>query len=174
MHRFCSPTCLALIMLTLPWQSLPACAQQQAPDLVPFKATFVAHPQPTVVPTDPVLVTQPTTLAGQSDLWGAFTGTVLTTVHRGLDGKPLFATVMGNWTMANGDALSVEITLLYPPQAASGGPQFEGALAVVNGNGRFLGARGSGFLTGSSQTDPTSGQVSVSVTVEGNLTTPKS
>ena len=40
----------------------------------------------------------------------------LATLHRGVDEKPLYATVVGEWSMANGDALSIEVIDLFVPQ----------------------------------------------------------
>jgi hypothetical protein len=173
MHCYWISISRALILLALAGTAVPGFAQQPAKTVVPFKLSFVGQPQPIVVATDPTIVAQPITLTGQSDLFGPFTGVALATVHRGVDEKPLFATVTGEWSMANGDALSVQITIVYPPQPPPGGPAFEAALLITNGKGRFLGARGSGFLTGSAQMDPATRQVSNTVSAEGLITPPK-
>src|SRR5512141_2846374 len=106
MHRLWNPISLALIMFALPWGAAPGLAQQPAQDLVPFKVSWTGQNQPTVIATDPAIVSQPTTVKGQSDLFGAFTGVSLSTLHMGVDGKPHYATIVGEWSMANGDALS--------------------------------------------------------------------
>jgi hypothetical protein len=174
MNRLWNPISLGLIMLALPWSAVPGFAQQPATDLVPFKASWTGQNQPTVVATDPAVVSQPTTLRGQSDLFGPFTGVSLATLHMGVDGKPLCATVVGEWTMANGDALSIEIPAdLFLPQPVPGGPLFEGALIITNGKGRFQGARGSGFIQGVLQTDPVTRQGTVILSAEGLITRPK-
>ena len=174
MHRLWRPTGLALIMFALPWSVATGAAQQPAKDLVPFKASWTGQNQAMVVATDPTLVSQPTTLNGQSDLFGPFTGVSLATLHRGVDEKPLYATVVGEWSMANGDALSIEVIDLFVPQTTAGAPLFEAVLVITNGKGRFLGARGSGFLTGTLQVDPVTRQGTVIISAEGLVTRPKS
>jgi hypothetical protein len=173
MNRLWNPIALALIVLALPWGAVPGFAQQPAKDLVPFKASWTGQNQPIVIGTDPAIVSQASTVAGQSDLFGAFTGVMLGTQRMGIDGKPLFATVMGEWSMANGDALSVEITALFPPQTTPGSPVIEAAFVITNGKGRFLGARGSGFITGVLQVDPVTRHETRINSVEGLITRPK-
>jgi hypothetical protein len=172
MNRSWNPISLGLVLLALPWSAAPRFAQQPAKDLVPFKASWTGQSQPIAVATDPALVSQPTTLTGQSDLFGAFTGVSLATVHQGVDGKNLYATIVGEWSMANGDALSIEVIDLFVPPTP-GGPLFEAALIITNGKGRFLGARGSGFIRGTLQTDPVTHQGMVILSAEGLITRPK-
>lgn len=151
-----------------------AVAQQPAKDLVPFKVSWTAQNQMIVVPTDPMIVSFPSTVTGQSDLFGVFTGVALATQHLGVDGKSLFSTVVAEWTLASGDSLSVELpAAVFLPQTTPGGPLFEGALIITNGKGRFLGARGSGFLKGVHQTDPVTGKGTVVLSAEGLITRPK-
>jgi hypothetical protein len=173
MNRLWNPISLGLIMLSLTGAVAPGFAQQPANDLVPFKLSFTAQNQEFPIATDPPIVSVHAAVTGQSDLLGAFTGVALVTRHLGLDGKPLFTTAVDEWSMANGDALSVEITVLFPPQASPGGPVLEGVLVITNGKGRFLGARGSGFVTGTLQTDPVTRQGSVVISGEGLITRPK-
>jgi hypothetical protein len=178
MHRLWNPISLALITLTLPWSAAPGFAQQPARDLVPFKVSWMGAPLPGSGPsniaTDPAIVSFPATVTGQSDLFGAFTGVALATQHQGIDGKPQFSTVVGEWTMASGDSLSIEIPAnVYLPQTTPGGPLFEGALVITNGKGRFLGARGTGFIRGVLQTDPVTRQGTVILSAEGLITRPK-
>jgi hypothetical protein len=151
-----------------------AVAQQPAKDLVPFKASWTGQSQPIAIPTDPAIVSFPSAVTGQSNLFGAFTGVALATQHLGIDGKPLFSTVVAEWTMPNGDALSIEIpAVVFLSQPTPGGPVSEGALLITNGKGRFLGARGSGFFKQTLQTDPVTGQASLSLSAEGLITRPK-
>jgi hypothetical protein len=86
-----------------------------------------------------------------------------------VDGSRLSGTVVGLWTAAKGDTLSVHLTNLFLPQTALGAPVFEGAFTISNGTGRFLGAIGSGFAKGTF--DPKTSAVTVSV--EGLITRPK-
>jgi hypothetical protein len=156
--------------------ALPAAQAQQTPakDLVPFKASWTAQNQPIVIATDPTIVAFPSTLTGQADLFGAFTGVALSTQRLSVDGKPLVSTVVAEWTMAGGDSLSIEVpAVVFLPQTTPGGPLFEGALVVTNGKGRFLGARGSAFVKGVLQTDPVTGKGTVTLTAEGLITRPK-
>jgi hypothetical protein len=155
--------------------ALPAAQAQQTPakDLVPFKVSSTAQNQAFVIATDPTIVSLPSTVTGQSDLFGAFTGASLATQHLGVDGRPLYVTVVGEWTMANGDALSVEVINVFVPQATPGAPLIEGVLTVTNGKGRFLGARGSGFVKGAVQKDPVTGKEAVTLSMEGLITRPK-
>jgi hypothetical protein len=173
MNRLWNPISLALIMLSLLGVAAPGFTQQPANDLVPFKASWTGQNQPIVIATDPAIVSQPSTVTGQSDLLGAFAGVMLGTLRMGIDGKPLFATVKGEWSMANGDALAVEITALFPPQTTAGNPVTEAALVITNGKGRFLGARGSGFITGVLQVDPVTRHETRILSVEGLITRPK-
>jgi hypothetical protein len=173
MNRLRNPISLALILLPVLGATAPRFAQQPAKDLVPFKASWTGQNQPIVIATDPAIVSQAGTLMGQSDLFGAFTGVALGTLHMDVGGKPLFATVVGEWSMANGDALSVEITGLFPPQTTPGSQLLEGALVITNGKGRFLGARGTGFITGVLQVDPVTRHETRINSVEGLITRPK-
>jgi hypothetical protein len=155
--------------------ALPVAQAQQTPakDLVPFKTSSTALNQAFVIATDPPIVSLPSTVTGQSDLFGAFTGSSLATQHLGVDGRPLYITVVGEWTMANGDALSVEVLNVSLPPTAPGGPGIVGALTITNGKGRFLGARGSGFIRGSVQRDAVTGKETVILTAEGLITRPR-
>src|SRR5882672_2952045 len=109
MHRRWNVIGLALMPLLLPWSAAPGFAQQPAKDLVPFKASWTAQNQPIVIATDPTIVAFPSTLTGQSDLFGAFTGVALSTQRLSVDGKPMVSTVAAEWTMAGGDSLSIEV-----------------------------------------------------------------
>jgi hypothetical protein len=171
MHRLWNPIGLALILLSLPWGAAPGFAQQPAKDLdlVPFQAAYIVASQLISVPVAPPVVAQPGTLTGQSDLLGPFTGVALANIQMGVDGTRLFNNVVGLWTAANGDTLSVHLTNLFLPQTAPGAPVFQGAFTIANGTGRFLGATGSGFSKGTF--DPKTGAVTVSV--EGLITRPK-
>jgi hypothetical protein len=179
MHRLWNPISLALITLTLSWAAGPGFAQQPATDLVPFKASWMGVTPPGSGPfntaTYPAIVSFPGIQTGQSDLFGAFTGVSLATQRLGVDAKPLYSTVVAEWTMANGDALSVEIpAFVYVPQTAPDAPLLEGAFLNTNGKGRFLGARGSGFVKGVPQLDPvTRERTGTIVSVEGLITRPK-
>jgi hypothetical protein len=174
MNRLWIPISRALIMLSLPWGAAPGFAQPPPNDLVPFKLSYTIQNQAFPIATDPPIVSFPSTVTGQSDLFGAFTGAALSTQHLGADGKPLFATVVGEWTMASGDALSVEIPAIVGlPQPTPGGPLAEGVLIITNGKGRFLGARGSGFLKVVLQMDPVTRQGTVILSAEGLITRPK-
>jgi hypothetical protein len=76
--------------------------------------------------------------------------------------------------MAGGDSLSIELpAVLFLPQTTPGGPLFEGALFITNGKGRFLGARGSGFVKGVLNTDPATRVGTVVLTAEGFITRPR-
>jgi hypothetical protein len=168
-----------LIALALLGSAIPGFAQQPAQDLVPFKVSWMGAPLagsgPSHIATDPAIVSLPATVTGQSDLFGAFTGVALATQHLGVDGQPQFSTVVGEWTMASGDSLSIELPAnVYLPQTTPGGPLLEGALVITNGKGRFLGARGSGFLKGVAQIDPVTRQVTgMLLSAEGLITRPK-
>src|SRR5438094_2085975 len=89
MKRFWNPISLALILLSLLWGAVPSFAQTA--NLVAFKASWTGVNAPTVVATEPAVVSQPTTLSGQSDLFGPFTGVALSTLHQGVDGNSLYA-----------------------------------------------------------------------------------
>jgi hypothetical protein len=155
--------------------ALPAARAQQPPakDLVPFKVSWTAQNQPSVIATDPVIVSLPSTATGHSDLIGAFSGVALATQRLGVDGRPLYVTVVGEWTTANGDAISIEVVDVFLPQTTPGGPVVVGAVIITNGKGRFLGARGSGFIQGTLQKDPVTGKETVILTAEGLITRPK-
>jgi hypothetical protein len=179
MHRGWNPISLALITLTLPWSAAPSFAQQPAQDLAPFKVSWMGAPPlgsgPSNIATDPAIVSFPSLVTGQSDLFGAFTGVALATQHLGVDGKPQFSTVVAEWTMVSGDSLSIALpAIVYVPQPTPGAPLLEGAFVITNGKGRFLGARGSGFLKGVLQTDPVTRQVTGTLlSAEGLITRPK-
>jgi hypothetical protein len=174
MNRLRHPIGVALILLVLPWGAAPGFAQQPTKDLVPFKVNWTPQYQAFAIATDPVIVSFPSTVTGQSDLFGAFTGVALLTQRLGVDGKPLFATVVHEWTMANGDALSIEVPgMVGLSQITPGGPVLAGALIITNGKGRFLGARGSGLIKGVPQTDPVNGKQTVILSAEGLITRPK-
>jgi hypothetical protein len=171
MNRFWNRISLALFTLALPWSAAPGFAQQPAKDLVPFKASWTSQSQPIVIATDPPIVASPVTLTGQSDLFGPFTGVGLATRHLGVDGNDLFVTAVGEWSMANGDALSYEVTAVFTPQGAPGSNV--GAILITNGKGRFLGARGSAFYTATAQTDPVTRLRTIVISAEGLITRPK-
>jgi hypothetical protein len=178
MHRLWNPISLALITLTLPGSAAPGFAGQPAQDLVPFKVSWMGAPAPgsvsSNIATDPAFVSIPSIVTGQSDLFGAFTGVALATQHLGIDGKPQFSTVVGEWTMANGDSLSIELPAnVYLPQTTPGGSLLEGVLVITNGKGRFLGARGTGFLRAVQQMDPVTHQGPVILSAEGLITRPQ-
>jgi hypothetical protein len=159
-------------MLSLPWGAAPGFAQQpsQVMDLLPFRAAYTVSSQLISVPVAPPVVAQPGTITGQSDLLGPFTGVALANIQLGVDGTRLFNNVVGLWTAANGDTLSVHLTNLFPAQTAPGTPVFQGAFTISNGTGRFMGATGSGFSKGT--LDPKTGVVTVSL--DGLITRPKS
>jgi hypothetical protein len=171
MNRFTRSASLLLVGLAPLALTLPGLAQQPAKDLdmVPFQAAYVVSSQLISVPVAPPVVAQPGTLTGQSDLLGPFTGVALANIQLGVDGTRLFSNVVGLWTAANGDTLSVHLTTLVLPQTAPGAPVFQGAFTVSNGTGRFLGATGSGFSKGT--LDPATGAVTVSLV--GIITRPK-
>jgi hypothetical protein len=173
MNRLGNPICLTLITLAATWVAAPSFAQQPVKDLVPFKCSWTVQNQPTVVATDPAIVSLPSTATGQSDLFGAFSGVAVATQRLGVDGRPLYVTVVGEWTMANGDAISLEVLDVFLPPTAPGGPGVVGAVIITNGKGRFLGARGSGFVRGTLQKDPVTGAETVILTAEGLITRPK-
>jgi hypothetical protein len=170
MHRLWNPIALTL-MLSLPWGAAPGFAQQpsQVMDLVPFHAAYTVSSQLISVPVAPAIVAQPGTITGQSDMLGPFTGVAFANIQLGIDGTRLFNNVVGLWTGANGDSLSVHLTNLFPAQAAPGTPVFQGAFLITNGTGRFMGATGSGFSKGT--LDPKTGVVTVSL--DGIITRPK-
>jgi hypothetical protein len=171
MNRLWNPISLTLSVLALPWVAAPSFAQQPAKDmdLVPFQAAYTVSSQLIAVPVAPPVVAQPGTLTGQSDLLGPFTGVALANIQLGVGGTRLFNNVVGLWTTANGDTLSVHLTNLFPAQAAPGVPVFQGAFTISNGTGRFQGATGSGFSKGT--LDPKTGVVTVSL--DGLITRPK-
>lgn len=179
MNRSWNLTSLALIALALPCGTARSAAQPPAPDLVPFKVSWMGAPAPgsgpSSIATDPAIVSLPSVVTGQSDLFGPFTGAALATQHLGVDGKPLYSTVVAEWTMASGDALSIELSaIVYLPQPTPGGPTSEGAFVITNGKGRFLGARGSGFLRQVLQIDPVTHQVTGALlSAEGFITRPR-
>jgi hypothetical protein len=172
MHRLWSLVSLALITLALPGAAAPSSAQPPAQELVPFKLSYTGQNQPIYIATDPTTVSLPTTLKGQSDLFGEFTGVSLGTSQLGVDGKRLYVTVVGEWSMGNGDALSVQLIEIFGPQAPDR-PAFEGVLIITNGKGHFLGARGSGFVKGTLKRDPVTNQGTFVTEVEGLITRPK-
>jgi hypothetical protein len=172
MHRLWNPISLTLIMLSLTGAVAPSFAQQPAKELVPFKASWTSQTQPIVIATDPVILSESITLTGQSDLFGPFTGVALATRHLGVDGNPLFVTSVAEWSMANGDSLSYESINVFAPQGATGGST-HGAILITNGKGRFLGARGSAFVTTTALTDPVTRLRTIVVSAEGLITRPK-
>jgi hypothetical protein len=171
MNRLTRSTSLLLAALAPLALALPGLAQQpsQVMDLVPFQAAYNVSSQLISVPVAPPVVAQPGTITGQSDLLGPFTGVALANIQLGVDGTRLFSNVVGLWTAANGDTLSVHLTNLFPPQPGPGVPVFQGAFTITNGTGRFLGATGSGFSKGT--LDPATGAVTVSLV--GIITRPK-
>jgi hypothetical protein len=171
MNRLTRSATLLLVGLAPLALTLPGLAQQPAQllDLVPFQAAYTVSSQLIPVPVAPPVVAQPGTITGQSDLLGPFTGVALANIQMGVDGTRLFNNVVGLWTAANGDTLSVHLTNLFPPQPGPGVPVFQGAFTISNGTGRFLGATGSGFSKGT--LDPKTGVVTVSL--DGLITRPK-
>src|SRR5436190_1354434 len=160
---------LALASLTLLLLALPAVA---APlDLVPLKGVHTSGPAPGVLlPLDPPqVVSSAGTGAGQSDLVGSYATISHFTLHLGADGTPLYQEGDAVWTTAGGDALSFHVVLLSRPPTTPGTSRAEGVWTVSSGRGRFLGASGSGVVSG--EQDLKTGVVTI--TTDGMVTRPK-
>jgi hypothetical protein len=138
-------TVAALLLLGL---ALPAVAQQQAPqDLVPLKlAMTYTLPQPRFnIPTSPAITVAIDTAMGMDPNLGAFTYIETGTAHVGVDGQPLWLSGgVGALTASNGDAIFFSFGGTYVTPTAPYDRDFEGTFTITGGQGRYLGATGSG------------------------------
>jgi hypothetical protein len=128
----------------------PAEAAQPAPTLVPFTLTMTLpasgpmHPV-FVIPVNPPIALGINEFAGTDPLLGQFSYIDYNIARFGVQGKPVSLTDgVGAFTAASGDALFVTFTALDRPPVAPFDINVEGAFTVTGGNGRFLGASGSG------------------------------
>ncbi len=125
----------------------PAIAQDKTADFVPFKATAQGPiPPPLQIPLNPPIVSQHLQLTGNASSLGAITHVEYHIAHVGVDGA--FKSVSqseGVMSAANGDAVFLKYSGLVRP-TADGGIMVESAFLITGGQGRFLGASGSGTL----------------------------
>jgi hypothetical protein len=154
-----SPThAVYLVLTTFSVLSLarPGTAQQPPQDLVLFKAAMAGASKGFVVAVSPPIVLSEDSCSGQSELLGPFTYQGSSVDHLGVDGRPLYASDgVGVMSAATGDALFITFVALLRPPTPQGVTPLEGAFKITGGRGRFVGAVGSGVITGAG--DPVRG-----------------
>jgi hypothetical protein len=142
---------LTLTVLTILGVAVPGRAQQttqSSTNLVPLKFTYVSAGDSITLPVDPPI--QPTRIlitGGQSDLLGPFTGIAHSITHLGVDGSIAYVDGgVGVLTVANGDAVFFTYSGLVRPVTTPGMITLEDHLTITGGEGRFVGAAGSGVV----------------------------
>jgi len=163
---------LALTVVVLS-QTVDAAAVEPT-QFVPFKATMAGEFRGLVIPLNPPIMSVQLTTTGQTDLLGQVTSAAHHFDRLGVDGKRVsFTDGIEAITAANGDALFLTYSGLPRPPAAGELGQQEFAFIVTGGQGRFVGATGSGVIRGSVFMQGTPPKLTITRTFEGVVSAPK-
>jgi hypothetical protein len=125
-------------------------ADPQSLEMVPLKAAGKGPVRKAhiaiVVPVNPPFVSAHISLAGDSELLGAFTYVAQHTATLDARGAPKTGSGIGALAAAGGDAVYISWSALAHPTAT--GAKAEGPFFITGGSGRFAGATGSGIMIG--------------------------
>jgi hypothetical protein len=171
MNRRRCHICLTVSVFALLGLAVRGRAQQPPQDQVALKFTIAGLTDNYAIPVSPPILSWRDTAAGEAPPLGHVTYVDHTTVHLGVDGKPLSCTDgVAAFTSAIGDDLFITFSGLLRAGSTPDTIISEGAFTVTGGRGRLSGATGSGVIT----MEMNVAKNTATISLDGTISRPKS